>query len=416
MWILILIAIGALYLIVTRSVFLNHSANLNAPLFMNHIMRFLMDKKPDEAVKLCDAAGRRALPWIVKGAILKAEIDPRGVRTLIEERTVSIIPRLQKHLMYLATLGNISTMVGLMGTIYGLILSFNAVGSPDIDPSMKSSMLADGISAAMNTTLAGLVISVPCILAYTYFRDKVNNIIAYIDQHVISLIRILAPGEEIHKSYKPSERKTAQTADSEPNMVPIMGLMVVLIPLLLSSAEFVKIGRTTINLPQAAAPSEADEDEEEKILPKTLSLGLVINKKGISILHTLEDKKKGKKKKEKKEEETKEKEPDIPVLKDGTHDFETLNKKLVEVKTRVLASLLREKRIASFKALYRKFLKALKEKEFYDYKDLSNVKLLADNKTSYRTVISVMDAARNFVDKDGNKYSLFPVVSIGVMR
>jgi biopolymer transport protein ExbB len=414
MWALVLIAGLAVLLIITRSRFISRSANLNAALFMNRIKGFLIAKKPDQAVALCDAGGRRALPWIVKGAVIKAEVSVREVRTVIEERTVSVIPRLEKHLHYLATLGNISTMVGLMGTIYGLILSFAAVGAPDIEPAMKSSMLADGISAAMNTTLLGLIISVPTILAYTYFRNKVDGIIADIDQHVLSLIRLLDPEGQIARTYKPSQRKTNQEVNTEPNMVPIMGLMVVLIPLLLSSAEFVKIGRATINLPQAAAPSE-DRDDEEKAPPKSLNLGVVITKKGINVLHALDQEKDKGKKAEKKEKEEGEKEPDIPV-KNKEQDYAALTKKLIEVKRRVLAAVLEEADDAGFRGLYNKWVLASKDLELYDYKDLYNMKILAEKDINYQTVIRVMDAARGFKKKGGRKYTLFPVVSIGVMR
>ena len=412
MWALVLIAGLAGLLIISRSRFLSQSANLNAALFMNRIKGFLIDKKPDEAVRLCDTGGRRALPWIVKGAVIKAQGNTREVRAVIEERTVSVIPRLEKNLLFLATLGNISTMVGLMGTIYGLIISVAAVGAPDIEPAMKSSMLADGISAAMNTTLLGLIISIPTILAYTYFRNKVNGIISDIDQHVLSLLRILDPEGQVAKTYKPSQRKTNQEVNTEPNMVPIMGLMVVLIPLLLSSAEFVKIGRATINLPQAAAPNESGDDEE-KVPPKSLNLGVVITKKGIRVVHSL-DQEKDKGKKAKREEEG-EKEPDIPV-KNNQQDYAALTQKLTEVKRRVLAEVLEEKGDPGFRSLYKKWVSASQDKEFYHYKDLYNMKILAENDINYQTVIRVMDAARSFREKGGRKYVLFPVVSIGVMR
>jgi len=409
MWALLFITVTAGVLIVSRHLFLTQSGNLNTPLFANKVRTLLLDKKADEAVRLCDAGGKRAFAWVAKGAIVQAESDPARVRTVVEERVVSIIPRLEKRLIYIATLGNLSTMIGLMGTIYGLILSFAAVGAPNVDPAMKSSMLAQGISAAMNTTLAGLIIAIPCILFYTGLKNRANRIVAEIDQYIIPVIRILCPEESIGKSYKPSERKTKEMAETEPNLIPIMGLMVVLIPLLLSSAEFVKMGRATVNLPQASGEDSMDEPEQ-KIPPKTLNLGLEITRKGIRILHSLKPEVKPKTD----TAEPVDVPPDIPVLSGGQQDYATLNTKLLEVKRQAFEQLLGNK--GDFESLYIKFTEAIKKTDFYDYKDLYNVKILADSAISYQTIISVMDAARNFRDKEGNKLSLFPVVSMGVKR
>ena len=71
--------------------------------------------------------------------------------------TLKVIPQLEKRTGYLATIGNVATLLGLMGTIYGLILSFAAVGQPGIDAAAKSTLLASGIAAAMNTTFMGLI-------------------------------------------------------------------------------------------------------------------------------------------------------------------------------------------------------------------------------------------------------------------
>src|SRR3989339_120448 len=410
MWILVFISVCAAVLILRRALFLRQSANLETAGFMSRIYQLIQEQKSDEAVRLCDSAGKRALPWVLKGAILKAESDARGIQTVIEERIVSIIPRLEKELNYIATIGNISTLVGLMGTIYGLILAFAAVGSPDIDPAMKSSMLADGISAAMNTTLLGLIIAIPCILSYTYFRNTVAAIVNEIDRYTVGLAHKLAPDEVLHKGYKPSERKTKDAIDSEPNMVPIMGLMVVLVPLLLSTSEFVKMGSVPINLPQAADGGEGGS-QEEKAPPKMLNLGIVITAKGTSLMRSYDDATK-----KPAAPEGQETLPDIPVLTPGVQDFEALNKKLADMKLRVLGDLIGQKNPKSFGAAYHAWAAEAEKTDFYDYKDHYNVKILAENAISYQAVVRVMDAARKYTDTDREEYLLFPVVSMGVMR
>jgi biopolymer transport protein ExbB/TolQ len=78
-----------------------------------------------------------------------------------------------------------------MGTIYGLILAFRAVSAPGIDPTEKARLLAAGISTAMNTTLAGLLIAVPSTLFYSYLQSRTKKIIDEIDEHSVKLINLL---------------------------------------------------------------------------------------------------------------------------------------------------------------------------------------------------------------------------------
>jgi len=88
-------------------------------------------------------------------------------------------------------IANVATLVGLMGTIYGLIAAFKSVSAPGIDQAEKSRMLAAGISVAMNTTLTGLLIAVPSILVYTYIHNKTVKIIDEIDEHTVKLINLM---------------------------------------------------------------------------------------------------------------------------------------------------------------------------------------------------------------------------------
>jgi biopolymer transport protein ExbB len=92
-------------------------------------------------------------------------------------------------------IGNIATLTGLMGTIYGLILAFRSVSAPGIDVAEKSRLLAHGISVAMNTTLAGLAVAIPSILIYTVLHNKTTRIIDEIDEHTVKLINIMTQEE-----------------------------------------------------------------------------------------------------------------------------------------------------------------------------------------------------------------------------
>ncbi|HEX2957539.1 MAG TPA: MotA/TolQ/ExbB proton channel family protein, partial [Chitinispirillaceae bacterium] len=297
--------------------------------------------------------------------------------------------------------GNIATLLGLMGTIYGLILAFAAVAQPDVSPVEKSSLLAVGISAAMNTTLLGLVIAVPCVLIYSIFRTRIDATIGEIDRYAVVMLKTALPDDTVQKSYKVSDRRVKEQVETEPDMVPFMNLMVVLIPLLLSSSEFVKIGMIELKLPESSqgggGGSGTDIENNSK-----LDLAIVISSKGFSILHSFRN------------EPPVQGTVDIP-LKDGTYEYVQLNTKLGEVKKVVLLELLRTLKAdlsdnIPLISLYSEFLRH----DFSGIKmfeDHECIKIVAEDKIKYQVVVSVMDAARGITTENGN-VTMFPNVSI----
>lgn len=184
----IAIAIERIYYIVVRS-------NINAGKFMDEIRRMVKAGEYQKALGLCEAAPHKALPKVVSAGLRKVAdsetTDFRTIQNSVDEGTLEVIPRLQERTGFLAVLANVATLLGLMGTIWGLILAFKAVSAPGIDAAEKSRMLAGGISAAMNTTLLGLAIAIPTIMAYTYVHNKTVKIIDEIDEHTVKLINLL---------------------------------------------------------------------------------------------------------------------------------------------------------------------------------------------------------------------------------
>jgi biopolymer transport protein ExbB/TolQ len=182
------IAIERAYYVIVRS-------NINSDKFMAEIRKLVKAGEYKKAVALCDAAPSKALARVVGAGLRKvAESETTDFRTIqnsVDEGTLEIIPRLQERTGFLAMLANVSTLLGLMGTIWGLILSFRSVSSAGIDAAEKARMLAAGISAAMNTTLLGLAVAIPAILIYTFIHNKTAKIIDDIDEHTVKLINLI---------------------------------------------------------------------------------------------------------------------------------------------------------------------------------------------------------------------------------
>lgn len=195
MWI-ILIFFGIMVAIsIERAIYIYVRSNINASRFMAKIAELVKKENYDRAIELCKAAGHKALPQVVLAAVREAKarefIDYRAVQNAVDEATLEIIPKLSKRTGYLAVIGNISTLTGLLGTIFGLIVSFEAAGAAG----SGQEALTQGIAVAMLTTMWGLMAAIPSIVAYTIINTKATEIIDDIDEHTVKLIHLLTRGK-----------------------------------------------------------------------------------------------------------------------------------------------------------------------------------------------------------------------------
>lgn len=195
MWFLLLFGVFAVAISIERSYYILVRSNINAPRFMAEIRKLVKAGDYKKALALCTAANEKALSQVVMAGLKKVceseTIDFRSIQNSVDEGTLEVIPKLQERTGFLAMIGNVSTLLGLMGTIYGLIEAFRSVSAPGIDATLKAQMLASGIAVAMNTTLLGLMVAIPAILIYTFIHNKTIKIIDEIDEHTVKLINLI---------------------------------------------------------------------------------------------------------------------------------------------------------------------------------------------------------------------------------
>lgn len=195
MYAIMLVGAYALSIIIERVHFLMVRSNINAHRFMAEIQKLVRAGEVKQALALCDAAPNKALPKVVGASLRKvaenAQVDFRAIQNSVDECTLEVIPNLQKRTGSLAMLANVATLLGLMGTVYGFILSFKAVSAAGIDAAEKARMLSAGISASMTATFFGLVVAIPSVMCYTFLYHKTARIIDEIDEHTVKLINLL---------------------------------------------------------------------------------------------------------------------------------------------------------------------------------------------------------------------------------
>ncbi|MEZ4649350.1 MAG: MotA/TolQ/ExbB proton channel family protein [Candidatus Eisenbacteria bacterium] len=104
----------------------------------------------------------------------------------VEEVSVQEVARLHRRVDYLSMLANVATLAGLLGTIFGLKESFLSLSAAD--PSTKATLLAAGISQAMNTTAMGLIVAIPCMVAHAKLTARRNQLLTDLDASVLRLL------------------------------------------------------------------------------------------------------------------------------------------------------------------------------------------------------------------------------------
>ncbi|KAA3661620.1 MAG: MotA/TolQ/ExbB proton channel family protein [Calditrichaeota bacterium] len=195
MWVLAVVAAVMVAIAIERSYYIIVRSNIDAPKFMAKIRSLVRKEQYAEALNLCETAPEKALVRVVASGLRPmargGELDFRTIQNSVDEGTLEVIPKLQERTGFLAMIANVATLIGLMGTIWGLIIAFRSASIVGIDAAEKSRLLADGISTAMNTTLMGLAIAIPAILIYTYLHNKTIRIIDEIDEHTVKLINLI---------------------------------------------------------------------------------------------------------------------------------------------------------------------------------------------------------------------------------
>jgi biopolymer transport protein ExbB len=121
----------------------------------------------------------------------------------MEEGMMEVLPRLEKRTPYLATFANIATLLGLLGTIMGLITAFTAVAN--VDPSEKANLLSASISVAMNTTAFGLMAAIPLLLMFTFLQTKTTEIVDSIEMASVKFVNLIRAARP-HEATKPATR------------------------------------------------------------------------------------------------------------------------------------------------------------------------------------------------------------------
>jgi biopolymer transport protein ExbB/TolQ len=190
MYFILVVGIFAMAIVFERLFYIVFRANINATAFMAQIQKLIMANNIDRAIKLCNAEPHAVLPRVIKAGLTRANRSEKEIVSAIEEATLEIGPLVNKRTPYLAMLANVATLLGLLGTILGLILAFDAVAKASAET--KQALLANGISIAMFTTAGGLYVAIPTLAMYSIIVNRSNKILDDVDQYGLKVANLLA--------------------------------------------------------------------------------------------------------------------------------------------------------------------------------------------------------------------------------
>jgi biopolymer transport protein ExbB len=186
--ILIVMIIG-LAIAFERALYLRRANAENRELWAS-LLPLLNQGKHDSAEQLA-AESETAIGRVLGFGLARARGNAsRGeIEMAMEESIMEVTPLLERRTHYLATFANIATLLGLLGTIIGLIQGFNAVAN--VNPAEKANLLSASISVAMNTTAFGLMVAIPLLLAHAWLQSKANDLIDSVEMAAIKFLNSL---------------------------------------------------------------------------------------------------------------------------------------------------------------------------------------------------------------------------------
>lgn len=192
-WTIILTGIIGVALVVERARTLYFNYGMNVDEFVNKIQTLVLGKKNEEAIVACAQLENKPLARAFKLILEKSDRDDETIFQAQDIAMAEAVPLYTKRLHYLSMLANVATLLGLLGTIHGLILSFQAVAQADA--AVKQAMLASGIAVSMYTTALGLAVAIPAMVAYSFLISRQNELLEQLTEKCSKLTEVLTSSQ-----------------------------------------------------------------------------------------------------------------------------------------------------------------------------------------------------------------------------
>ena len=198
MYLIVILSIIAFGIVMERIYNLN-KARIDAQKFMDEIIKHLKRNKIIEAIEMCNQTPG-PIAHIIKAGILKHDRSKAEIKESIDEAASLEIPRLEKHLPIIATIAHIAPLLGLLGTVSGMIKAFQIIQAKALTMTpVNPGDLSGGIWEALLATLAGLAVAIPTYVAYNYLVNQVDNLVYDMERSATDLVNLLSSRRDTYE-------------------------------------------------------------------------------------------------------------------------------------------------------------------------------------------------------------------------
>jgi biopolymer transport protein ExbB/TolQ len=187
MWPILIILMLTMSIVIERAVYLR-KAVIDKEKLQALLRSQISAGNIQGAIKVC-SGNSTPLTRIIQSGLMRANRSDEEIQAAMDEAALRELPSVEQRTGYLAMLGNLATLAGLLGTITGLIKSFAGVAG--VDPSQKATLLSKGISEAMNCTAFGLATGIIGLAAFAWLNGKTQHIlddVAEVKKNVANLL------------------------------------------------------------------------------------------------------------------------------------------------------------------------------------------------------------------------------------
>ena len=189
-YLILLILVFGLAIVIERALFFYRS-KINGAALLSTVREALQSDNREKAMAACSLSAA-PLSLVFRKGLSQATppLQKEAIQGAVDEALLEVLPQIEKRIDYLPTLANVANLLGLLGTILGLINSFQAISVAD--PAQKAALLAKGISGAMYATALGLMVAIPLMFFYTILQSETNQLLNHLEEFSFKFVRAVS--------------------------------------------------------------------------------------------------------------------------------------------------------------------------------------------------------------------------------
>jgi biopolymer transport protein ExbB/TolQ len=184
----------ALAIIADRVYTLYFKASMDKDAFLRGLKKHIYAGDLDKAISFTAGQKKTPLVAVIKAGLINVPKSDDDVQAAMDEATLRESPRIERRTGYLAMIGNVATLLGLLGTIVGLIKCFGAVANAN--PADKAAILSQGISEAMNCTAFGLGVAIPSLVIYSLLQGRTQAMVDDINETAVGVLNLIVANRD----------------------------------------------------------------------------------------------------------------------------------------------------------------------------------------------------------------------------